>query len=331
MSERVTVILTVYKRTEYLPEALNSALEQTWPDCEIIVVDDSGFAAARDICAPHIQSGKITYIANRENIGIVGSILKAVSQSSGQYVAILNDDDAWEPGFLAGVIPPMVADKNCVLCFSDHWIMDEHSVVDPEQTEANTQQYHRHNKPEGKVADAATFTLVHNGVPLAMASAFRKDAIDWKRLTNDVAGAYDFWISCLLTATGKAIHYVPQRLTRYRVHSQMETGRRSPDKNDNLVYIFSQLLTLNAFPEHQRYLRAQLASALFLTGKDRLYFGMRRPARERFFAALGQRFSLKPIAGVILTGLPLGLLRALKLATPENGHDKPKATVDTTP
>ncbi|WP_309399188.1 glycosyltransferase family 2 protein [Cerasicoccus maritimus] len=315
MSALVTVVLTVYKRVDYLPEALQSALAQTFCDKEIIVVDDSGTEAAREICAPHIASGAIIYLPNPTNVGIVSSIREAVKRASGKYIAILNDDDAWEPEFLAHVIPPMEADNSVVLSFCEHWIIDGEGDIDEAYSEENPRIYHRDYLAKGAVPNPSEFVLMHNGVPLAMASAFRKNAINWSRFTNEIVGAYDFWLSCLLAATGQNFYFTPERLTRYRIHGQMETGRRSIDKFDNKVYIYATLLELNSFPDYQAHLQGELANAKFHAGKDRLYFSKRADARDLFRAAIQLQTKPKYIVAYLLTFAPQALLKAAKLAT----------------
>ena len=66
-----SVILTVYKRTEYLAEALRSVLDQSFPDFEIIVADDSGTAAAREIVANCGDLDRVKYLPNPTTLGVV--------------------------------------------------------------------------------------------------------------------------------------------------------------------------------------------------------------------------------------------------------------------
>jgi hypothetical protein len=137
-----------------------------------------------------------------------------------------------------------------------------------------------------------------------MAAVFRKRFLNLTLLTDEIAGAYDFWISCLLAASGKKFYYVPKRLTRYRVHSRTETGRRDPNKSQNQVYIFDQLLKHNWFPNLDGYLRARLSGAFFRLGRDRLYFNQLAEARRCFSKALRTHSDWRPILGGLLSYLP---------------------------
>ena len=266
----VTVIVTVYQRTDFLAHALRSVLAQTFSNYEVIVADDSGRGVAQAVCAPFAQDPRVHYTANPRTCGVAVSVQLAITRSRGQYIAILNDDDLWEPEFLARLVGPLEADNRRVLAFADHWIMSEDGELDVEASDRNTSRYGRAALAEGDLADPGSFVLVENGVPLAMGSLFRRAALDCGMLVPQVAGAYDFWISCLLAATAQRFYYVPSRLTRYRVHSRMETARRGPDKSRCMAFIFKALLDKNYFPTRRSYLTRRLRRARLRVAKDHL-------------------------------------------------------------
>jgi glycosyltransferase involved in cell wall biosynthesis len=266
----VTVLVTVHKRIDFLAQALRSVLTQTLTNYEVLVADDSGTGAAQSVCASFADDRRLQYCPNPQTLGVAASLRLAIERSRGRYVAILNDDDLWEPEFLSRLLRPLEDDRRRVLAFCDHWIMNEDGALDVDASDQNTGRYGRSTLPEGDVADAEGFVLVQNGVPLAMGSLFRRAALDSAMLVPKVAGAYDFWISCLLAASAPRFYYVPARLTRYRVHSRMETARRSPDKSACLVFIFKTLLKKNYFPARRSYLRKRLHRARLRVAKDHL-------------------------------------------------------------
>ncbi|HEX8489948.1 MAG TPA: glycosyltransferase [Chthoniobacterales bacterium] len=314
----VTIIISVYKRIDFLSQALESALAQTFEGAEIIVADDSGTAAARALCEPWVKSGQVHYRANPQTLGIARSLRGALEEARGEFVSILNDDDLWEPNFVSSLVPPLRSDAGRVVAFCDHWIVLEDGSIDPKATEANSRRYGRASLVPGDLDNPVDFALVKNGVPLAMGALFRKDAIDLSLLSADVSGSYDFWISCLLAASGKKFYYVPDRLTRYRVHPKSETARRDPAKSENQVFIFSQLLERNWFPGKSRYLRSRLAGALFRLGRDRLFFNHLDDSRNYFWRSFTTRPGWRPILATILSYLPRFLRIQLRLSLPSD-------------
>lgn len=296
----VSVLVTVYKRTTFLKTAIQSVLNQTFRDFEIILLDDSGSHLAKSVYEPFLSSGKIRYHANLKTIGVAESLRAGIANSNAEFISILNDDDFWEPEFLARLLPPLQADERRFLAFSDHWIADADGKVDFLATEENTVRYGRANLPEGDVSNLPDFVLIKNGVPLAMASVFRKRALDLRLLNSKVAGAYDFWISCALSSTGGKFYFVPQRLTSWRLHLKMETGRRSPDKSDCMVFIISQILDRAWFPEMKDQLVRKLSDSWFRSGLDYSDFGQVALALHCFVKAFLTKPSFKTAVKIVL-------------------------------
>jgi glycosyltransferase involved in cell wall biosynthesis len=302
---RVSAILTVYKRTEYLGEALDSVLAQSYPNYEVIIADDSGTAAAREIVETRARRDRrIRYRPNPRTLGVATSLAEAVKSARGEFIAVLNDDDLWEPDLLAELAAPLEADPGLVLAASDHWIMDTNGRIDVRLSESWSADFGRASLPKGIVTNPAEFVVLRGGPAINISSLFRKDAVDWSLLVPEVAGAYDYWISCLLAATGKPIYYVPRRLARWRVHSKMETHRRSHDKGENLVYIFSTMRERSWFPELDAVLREKLAEALFAVGRDKLHFDRAREARRYMWRSFLLSWRLKAALRAAAACLP---------------------------
>jgi glycosyltransferase involved in cell wall biosynthesis len=248
--------------------------------------------------------GHVHYHANSQTLGVARSLRDGIKDSKGEFVAILNDDDYWEPDFLTSLLPPLQADSRRVLAFSDHWLMNANGELELDATEANTARYGRAFLAEGDIPNPSEFILVKNGVPLAMGSVFRKNALDASSLNSSLSGAYDFWISCALASTRGSFYYVSKRLTRWRLHSQMETNRRSLDKSECNIYILTEILSRRWFPEFERCLRFMLAEAWFRVGRDKMDFKKRSQACSCFLKSFLLCPKFKPLIAIVLAILP---------------------------
>jgi glycosyltransferase involved in cell wall biosynthesis len=308
-SPRVSVILTVYNRTNYLAEALESALSQSYKDFEIIVADDSGTAASQGIAASCSQPERVRYRPNPSTLGVVRSLVGAIEAARGELIAILNDDDVWEEDLLAELIIPFDTDKNCVAAFADHLVMDATGHSDLRLSEAWSAAAGRSNLSAGLVHNRND--IVEAGLPIANSTLFRKHAVDWSLVVPRVAGAYDYWISCLLMISSGSIYYIPRLLARYRLHSGMETKRRSHDKADPVIYILTTLLERQWFPEMEDLIRLKLAAALFDAGRDKLHFGFSRDARRLFIRSFRMHRHFLALAGVIGACLPSAVRKTI--------------------
>ena len=311
MNPVVSVIITVYNRTQYIKQAIESVLGQSFQDFEIIVADDLKNETIEQICLS-TKDNRINYYANSTNLGVALSVKKAIEVSKGQFIAILNDDDSWEPQFLEKLVSPLKAENEIILAFSNHWIIDENGIIDSEYSESNSNRYGRVGLKEGKLGNLEDFVLKKNGIPLAMAAIFRKDALNLDLIFKEVSGAYDFWISCLLASHGKPAYFCPEKLTRYRVHNDMESIRKAPDKRLNLVFVFGKLIDLKLFPNKNEFLHRKHSEILRHVGRDYLSFDQLETARGYFKKSLNSHFTFKAFTAIILSYLPKSLRTALK-------------------
>ena len=102
MSEpTISVVIPLYNKQQEIGAAVRSALAQTRPPQEIIVVDDGstdgGAEVVRAIGSPLVR------LVRQSNAGVCAARNRGIAESTGEYIALLDADDAWEPGFLAEI------------------------------------------------------------------------------------------------------------------------------------------------------------------------------------------------------------------------------------
>lgn len=99
MSNLVSIIIPVYNAAEWLPETITSALEQTWPEKELIIVDDgstdNSLAIARSFEASNVK------VIGQQNLGACTARNRALQEARGDYIQFLDADDLMAPDKLA--------------------------------------------------------------------------------------------------------------------------------------------------------------------------------------------------------------------------------------
>lgn len=98
----VSVIIPTYARPQYLRRAIDSVLAQTYPNIEIIVVDDNGIGTENQrytsiLLSEYIQMNKIIYLAHEKNKNGSAARNTGIRHAHGQYIAFLDDDDEFLP------------------------------------------------------------------------------------------------------------------------------------------------------------------------------------------------------------------------------------------
>ena len=96
----VSVVMPVYNGERYIGKAIESALGQEVP-VEVLVIDDCSADGTELAVMKYMDSGKIRYIRNEQNMGAARSRNRGVKEAPGEkYIAFLDADDWWEKGKL---------------------------------------------------------------------------------------------------------------------------------------------------------------------------------------------------------------------------------------
>ncbi|WP_109832827.1 glycosyltransferase family 2 protein [Reichenbachiella versicolor] len=92
----VSVNITTYNRSDLLTNCLESVTSQSYKNLEINVVDDCSSDSTEDTMQElQRKDSRIKYHRNNQNLGNAGSRNRALKESSGEYVAFMDDDDEW--------------------------------------------------------------------------------------------------------------------------------------------------------------------------------------------------------------------------------------------
>lgn len=107
----VSIIIPTYKQTDAFKRAVNSALNQSYENVEIIIIDDNSDIAIKANNQEFLNSlnnFKVKYFQNECNIGSSASRNKGISLSNGQYITFLDDDDEYLPNKVLNQLNAMV-------------------------------------------------------------------------------------------------------------------------------------------------------------------------------------------------------------------------------
>lgn len=113
---KVTIGLPVFNGENYLREAIDSVLSQSFADFELIVRDNASSDGTAAICMEAARrDSRVRYIRNDSNIGAGPNFNGLVDFATGEYFKWLAHDDLMAPGFLAACVESLEADRSAVL------------------------------------------------------------------------------------------------------------------------------------------------------------------------------------------------------------------------
>lgn len=104
---RLSVVIPTHNRPLLLERAVRSVLAQDGHNVEIVVVDDASDTPAR--LALDLFGHRVQVLRNPTNAGVAVSRNRGIEAAGGRYVAFLDDDDVWRPGFAAAILSALEA------------------------------------------------------------------------------------------------------------------------------------------------------------------------------------------------------------------------------
>lgn len=126
-SPLVTMALPVYNGENYLEEALDGLLDQTFTDFELIISDNASSDRTERICREYAaRDARIRYLRRPVNVGVVANHNALVPVARGRYFKWVGHDDVYEPDLLARCVDVLEADPTAVLANVWDGVVDEH-------------------------------------------------------------------------------------------------------------------------------------------------------------------------------------------------------------
>jgi glycosyltransferase involved in cell wall biosynthesis len=200
----VSVLIRAYRRPASLATAIESVLAQTYRAFEIVVSDDSGELG--HVCASFTDP-RVRHEPNSAPSGPAANLRRAAGLAQGSLLAILNDDDHWDPRFLATAVRELEHEPGIGVVFTDYW-----------WDIGGRRVRHRFPYAPGR-HDSFLRQLLEHSVPVSANLMRREVWEDGERrvpLRDGMVGDDTTWLRA--ASSGWAFRYVPEPLAVIRVH-----------------------------------------------------------------------------------------------------------------
>lgn len=117
MEPKISVIIPIYQVEKYLERAIQSVLDQTYPNLEIVLVDDGSKDRCGEICDQFAEQFPQIKVLHKENGGLSDARNAGLEIASGEWIAFLDSDDYYAKDFLSTLyIAAMETDSQVAIC-----------------------------------------------------------------------------------------------------------------------------------------------------------------------------------------------------------------------
>jgi glycosyltransferase involved in cell wall biosynthesis len=210
MEPKVSLILTVHNREQYLGEALASVQAQAYPDYELILWDDGSTDNSGTIAANFAtHDPRIRYFSSHHQ-GRNAALRAAHQQAQGQYLGWIDSDDRLTPATLAATVACLETEPDVGMVYTNHQIID---------TQGNLKGYgHRCQIPYSKERLLVDFMTFHFRL-------MRRESFEQAGGINPYFESAIDYDLCLRLSEVTQIRHLQVPLYEYRIHPQSMSNR----------------------------------------------------------------------------------------------------------
>ena len=273
--DKVSIVLPTYNGARYLRESIRSCFEQTYPEVELIVVDDCSTDETPDLLRSYAGDPRVKVVRHATNSKLPAALNTGFAHASGSLLTWTSDDNRFTPDAIEKLVSFLETRPSAAFVYSDYWLIDE----------------------DGRVE-----RRVQAGPPEHLRSACRIASFLYRREVYRAVGDYDprmfriedydYW---LRVAQRFELAWLPEPLYFYRRHAASLTRSESLESR---AYWFDYLHTRYFGPDSSRYRRV-LAQFHIAEAFERHLRGDRAGVLRHATRAVRRELSLLRNRGVI--------------------------------
>lgn len=295
----VSAIITTHNRANLLSRAINSVLNQTYQDIEIIVVSDGSTDETDKVMEGYINNPMINYISYHPAKGGNYARNTGIKVAKGEFIAFLDDDDEWLPEKIEKQLEVMKANENIGLVYTGTNVI----YVD-EGIEYPSIRY--------KCGDLSKEILFANYIGSTTTVMLRQSILDGNICFDENLKAlqdYDLWIRICQTTDIGVVSKPLVNYYNYKGNKQISFNTKKYEEAFSYIHTKYQNLINNL---QKREILRILANERNSLGDRAMRNGAPKIARAYYLEAVKHRIEVKFILSYICTFTSYKLLLIIK-------------------
>jgi len=209
----ISILLTSYNHKQFLPEAINSILNQIFQDFELIIVDDYSTDNSRQIIKKYANLDKrIKPIFHERNLGVASCLNDALKIARGKFIALIDSDDIWVKTKLKEQLEILQKNENLI-------IWNEGKLIDQYGTPIGITFTQKYNATDKKKSGNIFLELIKQNFILKSSLIFKKDNLNGLRF-NEKLRILDDYVFEVAMAKKYSFYFIEKPLTKYRIHEK---------------------------------------------------------------------------------------------------------------
>ncbi len=232
---KISVVTASYNYQDYIKETIQSVLDQTYNDLELIIVDDCSNDNSVDVIKS-FNDERIKLFINKKNLGLAQTVKRGVECATGEWIVFLESDDLITPDNIEKKVQIIKKYSDLNLIFNDcEFFGDENKIKDFSIALKKTRVLLKNkNYPQNMFYN---FYLSNKIFTFSSVMAKREDLLKIS-YNPPIDSLLDWWLWVQLAYIGN-FYYIPEKLTKWRLHknSYIESSNNiSLNKIHNKMY-----------------------------------------------------------------------------------------------
>jgi glycosyltransferase involved in cell wall biosynthesis len=208
MTEIVSLYIVNKNYSIYLEKSIKSALRQSYPNIDIIIIDDGSTDDSINIINKYKNLRQVRIIQNEKSIGLIKSSNLAIKAARGKYIIRLDADDIMDHKCVELLYAKIKTDSKAALVYSNYYLIDEYENIISKKKEIDIKK----NKFRGPVLAACCL--------IRISSLFEVNLYDERYSRQD---GYDLWYKIIRNFN---VLYINKYLFFYRRHKHNLTNKK---------------------------------------------------------------------------------------------------------
>lgn len=203
MNKKISVIVAVYNTEKYVERCLNSLLNQTYQNLEIIVVEDDSTDNSKEVLKKYSHNDKVKLIYNKKNSGLSYSRNVGLENATGSYIGYIDSDDYVDLDYYEKLMQSII-DSKAEIAICDIKVVDEDTNTEVISRCCNNDEFTVYNVVDNGLAASACNKL------------FKKELISkYKfaegKVNEDIAVVIPTIVNAKMITYAKTYYYYVQR------------------------------------------------------------------------------------------------------------------------
>lgn len=218
----VSIVLCTYNGEKYLEEQLNSIINQTYKNLEIIISDDCSTDNTISILEKYKHLNNFHIFLNKENLGFNKNFELAISRANGYYIALCDQDDAWDLNKIDILVSSIEEES---LVYANSMLVDENLISLNKTLEDKLKV--------NFISSNSMLNFIFGNCVSAHAVLFKKEIVDFLNFPRNIY--FDQYIA-MVCASKNGVKYINKNLVLYRQHSNNTLAQNGFKKRKSIFH-----------------------------------------------------------------------------------------------